>query len=184
MIQTTLLEDQIRQCFGRVVYTHKTHEKMADQCAKTLSRMKILQIVLSALTASGIIGMLKFDDLWLKIAAAAMSFINLYISSYMKSFDPGATSQKHRDAARKLWNVRESYLSLLTEIRMKTLSDDAAIKKRDELQKSLASIYASAPHTNDSAYADAQKALKELEEYTFSDDELDKFLQPSLRKNP
>lgn len=34
--QDNPLEDQIRECFGRVVYTHKTHEKMGDRCADTL----------------------------------------------------------------------------------------------------------------------------------------------------
>jgi hypothetical protein len=27
------LEAQIRECFGRVIYTHKTHSKMADRAA-------------------------------------------------------------------------------------------------------------------------------------------------------
>jgi len=45
------LEDQIRECFGRVVYTHKTHEKMAEGCAKTLQNYKLAQIAVSALTA-------------------------------------------------------------------------------------------------------------------------------------
>ena len=32
------LEGQIRECFGRVAYTHKTHERMADRYSKTLAR--------------------------------------------------------------------------------------------------------------------------------------------------
>lgn len=53
MSNFTYLEDQIRECFGRVVYTHKTHEKMADRCGATLWRYKCAQIAVSALTASG-----------------------------------------------------------------------------------------------------------------------------------
>ena len=33
----THLEDQIRECYGRVAYTHKTHEKMSDRCRRTLA---------------------------------------------------------------------------------------------------------------------------------------------------
>ena len=50
------LEDQIRECYGRVVYTHKTHERMADRCADTLRVYKLSQIVLSALTTAGAVG--------------------------------------------------------------------------------------------------------------------------------
>ena len=45
------MEGQLRECLGRVVYTHKTHEKMADNCAATLRCLKIWQIVLAAATA-------------------------------------------------------------------------------------------------------------------------------------
>lgn len=34
------LEAQIRECFGRVIYTHKTHSKMADRAASTLKWLK------------------------------------------------------------------------------------------------------------------------------------------------
>lgn len=55
------MEGQLRECLGRVVYTHKTHEKMADNCADTLRRLKISQIVLSAATASGAVIVATFD---------------------------------------------------------------------------------------------------------------------------
>src|SRR5436853_636557 len=49
MLPFTALEDQIRECFGRVVYTHKTHEKMAEDCATALRNYKWAQIFVSAL---------------------------------------------------------------------------------------------------------------------------------------
>ena len=50
-----ILEGQLRECFGRVVYSHKTHEKCADILLKRLSRMlKLWQIgVVCAMTAGG-----------------------------------------------------------------------------------------------------------------------------------
>lgn len=178
----TLLEDQIRECFGRVVYTHKTHEKMADLCAGVLRRFKITQIVLSALAACGVVSLFLTDDLVAKAITALLSFANLVIAGYMKGFDPGGTAQKHRDAAALLWNVRESYQSLLTDLRRGELSAGEASRRRDELQATVARIYEVAPHTNDKAYTKAQRALKDLEDYTFSPEEVDKFLPKSLRK--
>jgi hypothetical protein len=178
----TQLEDQIRECFGRVVYTHKTHEKMGDRCGRTLRQFKIAQIVLTAVTASGAFTVIFLDEAALKIATAVASIASLIISGYMKGFDPGGTSQKHRDAAASLWPVREAYLSLLTDLRMKRISDDEAVKRRDDLQAKLATIYKGAPQTTAAAYWDAQDALKNREDLTFTDGELDQFLPASLRK--
>lgn len=50
-----VLEGQLRECFGRVVYSHKTHEKCADILVKHLSRIKLGQIILSAITTTGCI---------------------------------------------------------------------------------------------------------------------------------
>jgi hypothetical protein len=54
------LESQIRECFGRCVYTHKTHEQMGDIYSGRLQRTKWTQIILSALTTGGAVGTL-FD---------------------------------------------------------------------------------------------------------------------------
>lgn len=57
-----------------------------------------------------------------------------------------------------------------------------AASKRDELQKKAASVYSSAPITDDKSYAMAQKALKEKEAQFFTREELNKMLPISLRK--
>jgi hypothetical protein len=176
------LEDQVRECFGRVVYTHKTHEKMADRCAETLRKYKFAQIAISALTASGVGSIIFFNQLWLKLATGLLSLASLWVSSYMKGFDPGATSQKHRDAAASLWPIRESYQSLLTDLRMGSIDTAEAMRRRDALQEQLAAIYRAAPRTDGKAYGAAQTALKDNEELTFSDAEIDAFLPTSLRK--
>lgn len=156
---------------------------MADLCTGKLNRLKLWQIGLSAVTSSGLLSVIFIDSIWLKIGTAVVSLISLYVNAYMKSFDLGEVAQKHRNAAQKIWGVRESYLSLLTDLRMVAINDDQARIRRDELQKQLGQIYVGAPQTNFEAYISAQKALKELEDYTFSDDELDEFVPLSLKKS-
>lgn len=182
MDTSSVLGDQVRECFGRVVYTHKTHEKMADLCATSLRHYKIAQILISALTTCGALSLVFVDPLWLKIATALLSFATLWASGYMKGFDPGGTAQKHRDAAATLWDIRESYLSLLTDLKRGALTDAAAAERRNALQGELAKIYKGAPQTTYEAYIKAQTALKQLEDYTFSDAEIDAFLPKSLKK--
>jgi hypothetical protein len=181
-IEYDALEAQIRECFGRVIYTHKTHSKMADSAARRLKVLKISQIVLSSLTASGTISVIFTDQFILKLLTALVSLGTVGLTVYMKGFDPGAIAQKHRDTAADLWPIRESYLSLLTDIVGKEESLTSIRERRNALQASLAAIYKGAPHTDKKAYGDAQIALQKNEEYTFSDDELDRFLPRSLRR--
>lgn len=175
------LEDQIRECFGRIVYTHKTHERMADNCAKKLNQFKVGQIVLTALTSTGAVGVVVTNEAWLKIATVLVSFLALLVTTYLKNFDLGSTAQKHRDAAAKLWNVRECYLSLLIDL--PTLDRQAAVDRRDELQAMLAALYQSAPQTDGKAYIEAQKRLQKMEDMTFSANEIDCFLPLSLKRS-
>ncbi len=175
------LEDQIRECFGRVVYTHKTHERMADRCSTTLARYKLVQIALSALTSAGAIGVVIGNEVWIEIATALCSAVTLFVSAYLKNFDPGATAQQHRDAAAQLWNVRECYFSLLTDL--PELTREEVIERRDELRSTLAALYIAVPRTNGKAYVEAQDRLKNMEDLTFSDEEIDCFLPLSLRRS-
>lgn len=175
------LEDQVRECYGRVVYTHKTHEQMADLCTAKLGRFKVAQITLNALTSAGLVGIIVTNETWVELATALVSFLSLFVSAYLKNFDLGATAQKHRDAAAKLWNVRECYFSLLTDLPQ--LPRTSAVERRDELQASLAALYTGAPQTNGKAYREAQKRLQKMEDMTFSDKEIDCFLPLSLKRS-
>ena len=176
------LEGQVRECFARVVYSHKTHEKQGDLCAATLRWFKIAQIALSAITTSGTLAILFTEDFRLKAATALVSLITLFISGYMKGFDPGAAAQKHRDTAADIWAIREAYLSLLTDIAGGAITPAESRERRDNLQNDLAVIYKSAPGTTPKAYALAQDGLQKKEDYTFNPGEVDKFLPPALKR--
>lgn len=175
-------ESQIRELYGRVAYTHKTHEKMAEKKASLQSQIKLWQIGLSAVATSGAIGVIVTDDAFAKVVTALFAVATLGVSTYVKDIDPGALAQKHRQIGSDLWNIREAYLSLLTDIRDDTQSLEALKARRDELQAHLHEIYKQAPHTDGDAYAKAQKALKHNEDLTFSDGEIDAFLPGPLKR--
>lgn len=182
----SVLNAQIRECFGRVVYSHKTHEKCADIYFSRLTLIKNVQIGLAALTTgtvlSDIFGLFGLG-IWAKIISAVSSIALLGLNTYSKSFNLGELVQKHRDTALKLWSVREKYLSLLADTKVGT-SDASIIQRvRDHLQEELEAIYASAPSTFSKAYEDARKALQIDEELTFTDGEIDQFLPDSLRSS-
>lgn len=181
-LNITLL-DQIRECYGRVVWTHKIHEKCADILNARNNRIKFWQIVLSAVTTTGIFATVFGEIPELGYISAVISFVLTILNVYVKKYDLGALSQKHSDAACSLWNIRESYLSLITDMNSGAISDEDVRKKRDALQASLHKLYKGTPSSNvGEAYQIASNALKNNEELTFSDEEIDMFLPSSQRK--
>jgi hypothetical protein len=62
------------------------------------------------------------------------------------------------------------------------LSTEEIRIKRDKLQSDLHKLYKGSPRTINKAYSLASKSLKEMEEMTFCDEEIDKLLPPVLRK--
>lgn len=179
--QIKLLESQIRELYGRVVWTHKTQEKCADIIWKRHTRIKITQIALSALTTTGILVAVFGDNQVVGIISAILSALLFGLNTYTKDYDLGEISQKHSNAATELWNIRENYLSLLTDLKAEKLSIEQIRTKRDSLQEDLFNTYKGSPRTINKAYNKATKGLKENEEMTFSTDEINRLLPEEIR---
>lgn len=177
-----VFEGQIRECYGRVVYSHKTHEKCSDILIDRQSKIKLGQIILSALiTGSFILRFFDSEEMG-SIIGAALSAILLCLTLYMKDYNLGELAQKHKQAANDIWLIREKFLSLITDLAIGNQSLDVLQRERDTLVNELHSVYSGAPSTNFKAYLEAQRALKESEDMTFSDEEIDAFLPRELRK--
>lgn len=177
-----ILEGQIRECYGRTVYSHKTHEKCADILHSRFSWIKTSQIILSALTTASFITTFLEKSHLGGLVGVTLSSILLVLNAYIKNYDLGELAQKHKQTANDIWLIREQYLSLLTDISMGQRPLENIQLERDNLMKDLHSIYASAPSTTSAAYKKAQKGLKMNEDMTFSDKEIDAFLPKELRR--
>ncbi|MER9852534.1 SLATT domain-containing protein [Mesorhizobium sp. M0113] len=181
------LESQVRECYGRCAYTHKIHEKMAERLADHQWYAKWFNIILSALIAGGAVttvfraqtGLLQYAE----YATVVLSILSLIYNAYQKDLDPGALAQRHRETASDIWNVRESYLSLITDALNSGVPIDDLRAQRDGLQTDLHEIYRAAPFTDGKAYKRAQDSLKDNEELMFSDKEIDDMLPTALRRS-
>jgi hypothetical protein len=177
---------QVREAFGRVVYSHKTQEKQADICFR---RHRWQQGILVALTAissgtflAALVGVLGSPVL----TSLATSFIAILISGTSlatKTFKFSEEADAHRDIATRLWDVRESYLSLISDLMSDETSASDARARRDGLQEATRAAYADAPRTSQKAFNKASDGLKDDEEMTFTSREIDLFLPEGLRLN-
>lgn len=181
--QKKILESQIREIYGRVIYTHKTHEKCADILTTKSDRLKLVEILLSAFTTTSILAIIFDDRKIFQFLASICSTILLGLTLYSKDFNLAAIAEKHKHAALDILEVREKILSLLVDIKVGNKEVELLQLTRDDLNKQLLSTYRGAPKTTSRAYTNASKALKKDEEFTFSDDEIDKFLPEILRRN-
>lgn len=177
-----LLESQLRENYGKIVYSHKTQEKCADILSKRNNRIKNAQIILSGLITTGLLVRVFKGEEWALILSTILSAIQFGLTSFLKEYNLGETIQKHATAALELLDIRERYFSLLTDLKANLISTSDIISKRDELQDELSKTYKGSPRTFFKAYSKAQTALKVNEELTFSDEEIDKFLPASLRR--
>ena len=178
----SLIEAQLRECYGRAVYSHKTHEKCADALLSRLSSIKLWQIILSAITTGSFLTTIIDGSQAAAIVGVIISTILLVLNAYTKNYDLGELAQKHKQAANDIWLIREQYLSLLTDLAAGTKDTEDIRAERDRLVLSLHTVYAGSPSTTYAAYRQAQQALQHNEEMTFSDAEIDAFLPKLLRR--
>jgi hypothetical protein len=176
----TTLEGQLREMYGRSAYTHKTHEKMADQYIRRYKFIKVTEIVLSAVASSSFLLALLGDSHTGTLVGSIVSTILLGLTLYFKEAGLTEKAQAHTEVASKLWAIREALLSLLVDVEDAGAAEPIRAR-RNELNASLEAIYRVAPRTNNKAYCAAQKALKQAEELFFTDDELNKMLPTQLR---
>ena len=174
------LESQLREAYGKIVYTYTCHNKKATRLLKLNDNIKVWQIVLSALSTGGFITTIIFNDTLVKIIGAVISFLLVIVNSYTKNFNLVGEANEHIKTANLLWKIREEYISLLIDFEI--LSVEEIIVKRDELQNRTFEVYSSSLSTDKKSYKEAQKSLKTEEEQTFSEKEIDVMLPSSIRR--
>lgn len=178
------LLSQVCELFGRIVYSHKTHEKQIDILISYEKIWKWVQIISTVLTSTSYVTTL-FTEAGFKKAGATISIvfsiISFAISMRFFVFNVNKDIDSHKSTAIELWDIREFYLSLIVDLRDEKVALDEIKKKRDLLQAKTKDVYSKEPRTTSKAYKQARDALKINEELTFSKEELNVFLPKELQ---
>lgn len=175
---------QVRESFGRVAYSHKVHEKQADMYF-TKHRWQQGMLIFFSATSSGtflavVVGLLGNNTLEPLVTSSAALLVS-WLSLGAKTFKFEEESNAHRSTASRLWDVRESYISLIADLMSGSVSGAEGRKRRDELQQVTQNCYTNAPRTSPEAFKQAQDGLKCNEELTFTSREIDHLLPEALR---
>jgi hypothetical protein len=177
-----ILEDSVRNTFGRVMWSHKIQEKQADILAGLSSQIMWANIILASFTSAGVVSTVFLDRYWMKLASALVSFLSAAAAALSKQLDLTDRVKVHRKAATDYLSVKDRLQILLMMIHLQQEPFDNLEKEYISLAASVDAINAQAPQTTDSAVARASRALHVGKDDEITDDEIDNGLPQSLRK--
>jgi ABC-type transport system involved in cytochrome bd biosynthesis fused ATPase/permease subunit len=176
MFQLSLL-DHLRLTFGHVVYRQQAHARIAR--ARTLQSrwLRAAETLLMAATTVAAIGAAFGRGYGYAIASAVFAVLSLVTLLLHLMFDLDASARVHASCAARLWQIREQYRALLSDLCDGVIDVDTARRGRDALMTELHAVYESAP------LADQQIAGRLTDQAALSDEEIDVFLPRSLQKS-
>lgn len=174
------LRNQIKESCGKVIYTYTAHHKLADCLEKENKCVKNTQIILTALSSCGFFASIITNKATLTWVGGISAVLSLCLNLYAKEYKIQNEVSQHRNAANTLWDIRESYVSLLVDFEV--LEDNEIQKRRDILCEKVSEVNNNYPATDAKSYKAAQKALKEEEEQTFKENEVDSILPNGIDK--
>jgi SMODS and SLOG-associating 2TM effector domain family 4 len=182
MFELTLV-DHLRLTFGHVVYRHRAHTLLAHKRARWNRWMRAAEAVLMVGSALAGVAALFGQGRGALIASVAAACLAVTILLIDLAFDLGRSALAHGSCATRLWQIREQYRALLSDLTDGALDLEAARRRRDALMAELHGIYENAPPTDPQAYQTAARAIGAAEEAVLTDEEIDLFLPKSLQKS-
>jgi hypothetical protein len=175
----------VRQSYANVVFNHKKQEIASEIQGKFVWWIKISNIILVFLVLIFIVFQLSFPEstifssLGLGISIAEIIFLIIQLT-----FNFEHKEILHKNSALKFMGLRDSYSLLIADI-MNGLDLEPIKQRRDDLKNQYQTICDLAPQTGDKEYKKTQNRLGtncvENEEFTWSDEEIDRFLPEELR---
>lgn len=169
-----------RELYGRVVYTHKTHEQEREIWAGKSCTMNRINILLTALTTMFAVISAVLKPAWALILTALFAAATVAFALYQSGFDPVGKESQHRVAAKELLWIREQLLLLITQCHMPGTETKQLERALEVITREVTAVYKFSPNTSPQAYAAADDMIKRGH-FTFNDDEIDAMLPANLR---
>lgn len=163
--------EELRQTYGNVVYTHKTHEKEAEHATTINLVLRTINVaVLGIAVLAAVIAPLVSSPVAAWTAAAA-TVAGLVFGIVQVTVDPASAVAENRVAAKAYLALRDEYLHLVTDAQDGAERVDV-LRCRDVLGARLQLLHELAPQTSRGAFKAARADIKSGKT-SFEDGELD-----------
>ena len=177
----------VRQTFAQTVFTHKVQEVAAERKVRRSKIYKLVHISLvSAVLVLLAIQAARLDTPIFALIGIGIAVAEIVFMIIQLSFDPERQAASHKSSAMKYMALRDKYILLIADIMDDKVPPHEIKVRRDSLQQEYQHICDLAPQTGGREYTEAQKRLNERgavesEQFTWSDEEIDRFLPKELR---
>ena len=176
-----------RQQFAQCVFTHKVLEKASDRIGRINLKIKWANVLVLALVVIVLVLQAKFPEYsFLNDVAIAITVFEILFVYLQKEFSFEKKEKEYKQFAHKYLELRDKYKNFIIDI-INDLDSEEIKSRRDLLQEQYQIICSLSPQTNYSDYQEAQATLLGKyttdEEFTWSDEEIDRFLPTELRIN-
>lgn len=182
MFQLTLV-DHLRLTFAHVIHTHRAHARLALAHSRWSRGLQGAEVVSVAGTAAAALGLVQTGQAPYAMATAVCASFALLVLLVRLVFGFDSSALTHRTCSAHLWHLREQYRALLSDLHDGNITLDAARERRDGLMLRLHELYKNAPPVDRDAYDAARAALPSTREDASSDEEVDRFLPDSVKKD-
>jgi hypothetical protein len=169
-----------RDLFGRVVYTHETHERERLIWSAKVCTTNRLNIAIASVTTVLAVVSAALPGTLVLILTAISAGTTTAFTLWQSSSDAAGKENQHRVAAKELLWCRQQLAMLIADchipLPVETLRRDLEVINRE-----LHAIYKFAPNTSTEAFNEADAKIKGGH-FSLSDDEIDRLLPEPLRK--
>jgi hypothetical protein len=174
------LVDHLRMSFGLVVHRHRAHTQIAQSRARWNRGLRATETLLMTGVTVAALGAAFGRGRPFEIASAVLAVLALTCLLLHLTLDLDRSAQAHASSAARLWQIREQYRALLSDLTDGAIDVAAGRMRRDELTAELHGVYENAPAADHQAYQTAGQSLRTEDERALTDEEIDQFLPKSL----
>jgi hypothetical protein len=174
------LFEHLRLTFGHIVYRQKAHSQIAHTRAiwgrvlRGVEALFMVGVIVSSVAAASGRGQ------GYVVASAVLASLSLITMLVHLTFNIDASVRTHASCAARLWQIREQYCSVLSDLHDGGIDENAARHRRDALAIEMHDFLEHAPPVAAQTYPPADQVP--LEEPTLTDQQIDVFLPKSLHK--
>lgn len=181
---TKVLYREILERYNKVIWTHEIHMCQANiQLSQNKKRTRILTLFSVLVSAAAVTNIFKWLPEYLIVPLLALLSLTLtYFTVKYKTDNLGKAAAENRQYAAIMHNLRNRYAGLLSDIKAGLLTDAQIVSRREQLENEENTIYSGiVPVTSSEAVAMADKALKEDQVSTTTEEEISVIVSKNLQ---
>jgi hypothetical protein len=175
------LFDHLRLTFGHIVYRQKAHLQTARSRVAWSRALRGAEAVLMLGVAFTSLAAAYGRGSGYVIASAVLGGVALLILLFQVTFDLETSAREHRSSAARLWQIREQYRAILSDLHDGAIDPAEARRRRDALTDAMREFLEHAPAVPPQPSQKNEQGMS-TDEPVLTDTQIDDMLPQSLRK--